>query len=172
MADQEMQARVRSAVENWVHQEARLIDDGKLEEWLTLFAPGGIYSLPIDENAEPGTVASLIYDDELRRRERVFRLLHTRAHAQDPLSQTMHLVGNVQVEIHADESVTAYSNQIIYEIRAGRADYRQAGLGEQRSFAARCVHRLVGTPGHWTMALKKMVLLNREIAIENLTFIL
>ena len=163
---------IRTA-ESWLFEEARLIDGGYFEEWLSLFSENGVYWLPIDDRQPPGKTVSIVYDDSLRRRERVFRLCHTRAHAQEPPSNTIHVIGNVKVDQGSENDLVVYSNQIIYEIRAGMADYRQRGLGEQRTFAAQCEHRYVmDAQGCWRIALKKMLLLNREIPIENLTFIL
>lgn len=167
-----MQMLTRDEAEAALYHEARLIDDYRLHEWLKLFGSDALYWLPIDDRPAPGTSVSLIYDNDLRRQERVYRLLETRAHAQDPLSRTQHIISNVELESRNDNQVSVFSSQIIYEIRAGGADYRQFGLGEQRSFAARCEHRFELQEGVWKIALKKMLLLNRDVAVENLTFIL
>lgn len=163
----------RPQAEAWLYHEARLIDEHRLDEWLTLFTDDALYWLPIDDKARPGLTVALICDDALRRRERVYRLQETRAHAQEPMSRTLHVIANVEVEPAAGGEMVVRSNQIVYEIRAGDADYRQPGLGEQRSFAARCEHRYrADGDGGWRIAMKKMVLLNRDVAIENLTFVL
>lgn len=163
----------RAQAESWLYHEAQLIDEYRLNDWLALFSEDALYWLPIDETAQPGRTVALICDNSLRRRERVYRLLETGAHAQEPVSRTLHMVANVQVEQPHVDDIIVRSNQIIYEIRAGAADYRQLGLGEQRSFAARCEHRYrLQGDGNWKIALKKMILVNRDVAIENLTFVL
>ena len=162
----------RAEAEDFLYREARLIDEWRLKDWNAMFTADGLYWLPVDENAEPGTHVSLIHDNALRREERVYRLLETAAHSQDPRSATQHFISNVSVPHDENGQVRVYSSQIIYEIRAHGADYRHLGLGEQRSFAARCEHLLRMEHGSWKIALKKMVLLNRGVAIGNLTFIL
>lgn len=162
----------RGEAEDFLFLEARLIDEWRLREWNAMFTEDGIYWLPVDENSEPGKYVSLIYDNALRREERVFRLLETTAHSQDPRSATQHFISNVSVKAEANGAARVYSSQIIYEMRAGGADYRHLGLGEQRSFAARCEHLLQPSGSGWKIALKKMVLLNRGVAIGNLTFVL
>jgi benzoate/toluate 1,2-dioxygenase beta subunit len=142
----------------------------RFEEWLNLFTDDGLYWLPTETTAEPGQVASLINDDSVRRQERVFRLLHTPAHSQMPPSRTLHIVANVEIEAVSDAQVRIYSNQIIYELRRG--DYRQVGLGEQRTFSGRCEHRLRRENGTWRIALKKVVLLNADLPVSNLTFMI
>lgn len=167
----------RAEAENFLYEEARLIDEGRHEEWLDLFAEDGIYWLPIKADAAPNEHLSLIFDDNLRREERVYRLSQTQFPAQSPPSQTQHIISNVQVrdgiqEDLASGEVTVYSSQIIYEIRGVTADDRQLGLGDQRTFAGRAEHRLRQEEGAWKISLKRLVLLNRNLPIPNMTFLL
>lgn len=162
----------RSEAEDFLYEEARLLDDGQLEDWLALFAEDGVYWLPIDSDAGPLDHLSLIYDDAHRLKERVYRLTQTVFPSQNPPSRTRHLVTNVRVGEVAGDEVIVYSSQLIMEIRAGAADDRQMDLGEQRSFAAGCEHRLRADGDGWKITLKRMVLLNRDLAIPNLTFLL
>lgn len=160
----------RTQAEDFLYLEAQLLDERLFEEWLDLFAPDGMYWLPIDPEGDPERSLSLIFDNDLRRRERVWRLMNTFAPSQTPRSRTQHLIGNVRlVEGGADRAIVR-SAQIVAELRGG--DYRQPGLGEQTNFAADCTHTLVRQKGAWRIALKKMVLLNRGVAIENLSFLL
>ena len=108
----------------------------------------------------------------MRRRERVYRLTRTSFPAQDPPSATHHLISNVIVEDAAETEATILSSQIIHEIRAGAADDRQLDLGDQRAFAAHGEHKLRLVGGVWKIARKRLVLLNRDTAIPNLTFLL
>jgi 3-phenylpropionate/cinnamic acid dioxygenase small subunit len=45
------------------------------------------------------------------------------------------------------------------------------GLGDQRTFAGRAEHRLRREQGVWKISLKRLVLLNRNLPIPNLTFL-
>ena len=167
----------RVEAENFLYEEARLIDEGQFHAWLDLFTEDGIYWLPINSDAGPHEHLSLIYDDTLRRQERVYRLSQTNFPAQSPPSQTQHIISNVQVlgtanEVSAVEEVTVYSSQIIYEIRGVTADDRQLGLGDQRTFAGRVEHRLRLEQGIRKISLKRVVLLNRNLPIPNLTFLM
>lgn len=158
----------RAEAEDFLYMEARLLDEMRLEEWLELFDEDGLYWLPIDENEEPGSDTSLIYDLPVRRQERVYRLLYTPVPSQSPPSRTLHCINNVKVEDAPDGEVRVYSPQVIYELRAG--DYKQVGLGDQRIFAGRCEHRLRREGDDWRIVLKKLVLINRDTSIPNLTF--
>jgi 3-phenylpropionate/cinnamic acid dioxygenase small subunit len=161
----------RVDAEAFLYREARLLDERRYDDWLKLFAADGMYWIPVEDDADPYQKVSLIHDDGLRREERVFRLLRTKAHSQDPASRTQHFVSNVEVE-NGEGEARVYSSQLIYEIRAHGGNYRHLELGEQRSFAARCEHLLRPESGEWRIALKKMLLLNRDMPIGNLTFII
>lgn len=152
----------------FLHREAQLLDEGRLDEWLELFTEDGMYWVPIDEKADPEWESSVLYDDHQRRAERVHQLLHEPRYAQQPASRTIHFISNVQVD-GGDGDPMVRCNVIVYELRPG--DWRQAGLGEQRSLAARCEYRLRSEDG-WRIAAKKVVLLNRDMPLENLTFIM
>ncbi len=167
----------RANAEDFLFEEARLINGGHFKAWLDLFTEDAIYWLPINADASPNEHLSLIYDDKLRREERVYRLSQTKFPAQSPPSQTQHLISNVQVrdgitEDIANGDVTIYSSQIIYEIRGVTADDRQLGLGDQRTFAGRAEHRLRREQGVWKISLKRLVLLNRNLPIPNMTFLI
>lgn len=165
-----MPTLTRTEAEDFLFHEAALIDEWLLEDWLKLFTEDGIYWLPIDPDKGPDENTSLIYDIPIRREERVFRLLETPFPSQAPHSRLVHAVTNVRVdEGEADGLVVVRSNQMITELRAG--DFRQTGLGEQRTFVGRCEHRLRLDPDGPRIALKKLVLLNRDISIRNLTFV-
>ena len=160
----------RADAEAFLYREARLIDERQFDEWLKLFTEDAVYWLPIDENAGPQAHLSLIYDDAHRLKERVYRLAHTDFPAQSPPSHTVHYVSNVEVVPRRGADVIVNSNQIVFELRSG--DDRQYEIGDQRAFAARCEHRLRTTPDGWRIAWKRMVLLNRNLPIPNLTFLL
>lgn len=164
-----MSALTRTDAEDFLFHEAALIDEWLLEDWLRLFTEDGIYWLPIDPDREPDENTSLIYDISIRRAERVFRLLETPFPSQAPQSRLVHSITNVRVGEEANGTVVVRSNQMITELRAG--DFRQTGLGEQRTFVGHCEHHLrLGADGP-RIALKKLVLLNRDISIRNLTFV-
>lgn len=154
----------------FLYHEGRLLDELRLDEWLDLFAPNSLYWLPIREG-DGGRDTSLIHDGDVRRRERVFRLLKTPLPSQTPPSRTLHQISNVTVEAtNEDDSVRVLSNQLIVELRTG--DHTQRGLGTQNVFAGHCTHDLVREAGEWRIKTKKLVLLNRDTAVPNLTFML
>jgi len=154
--------------------EARLLDERRYEEWLELFTEDGVYWLPIHDDgelADPRSAISIIYDDAARRDERVFRTLHTPVLDQSPPSRTLHSISNVEVEEPDDGGdALVRSVQLIAEMRPGGPG--QIGLGEPRIFAGRCEYRLRRVDGRWRIALKKLLLINSDRPLYNLTFLL
>jgi 3-phenylpropionate/cinnamic acid dioxygenase small subunit len=126
----------------------------------------------MDENADPTLESSVQYDDTKMREMRVHQLVRKRHFAQHPPSRTVHSVTNVKVapSDRADEALV-HCTTTVAEMREG--DYLQLGLGEQRLFAGRCEYRLRrDAAGTLSIALKKLVLMNRDTPIINLSFIL
>jgi 3-phenylpropionate/cinnamic acid dioxygenase small subunit len=158
----------RKAVEALLYREARLLDERRYEEWNELFTEDGVYWLPIvDEHGnEPpeGEGLAIVYDDAFRRGERVFRILQTPVLDQNPPSRTVHAVTNVEVDGDVARCV-----QLISELRPGGAG--QVGLGVPRTFAARCEYTLRDVEGELRIAKKKVVLLESDRPLYNLTFI-
>jgi 3-phenylpropionate/cinnamic acid dioxygenase small subunit len=163
----------RAEAEALIYRECRLLDQLALEEWLTLFTEDGLYWLPIadGEPDQADELISIVYDDAERRSERVYRTLHTPVLDQNPRSRTVHLVGNVEVgEPDAAGDTRVLCSQIVAELRPGGQG--QLGLNTTRVFAARCEYRLRPGPAGWRIALKKVVLLDADQPLYNLTFVL
>ena len=163
----------RREAEDFLYREARLLDSGQLEEWLGLFAPDGTYWLPIDETTDPEAAPSVIYDDSLQRAKRVSQLLHGGYHAQEPPSRTVHVVSNVEVEDGAAAGeATLRCNVIVYELRPGDHQELQVGLGRARALVGRCEYRMRREQERWAIGMKKVLLIDRDLPLHNLTFIL
>jgi ethylbenzene dioxygenase subunit beta len=159
----------RADVEDLLFREARLLDDLKLDEWLQLFTPDGLYWIPIDENAPVASQGAIIFDTPLRREERVHHLLHTSFPAQSPRSRTIHYVSNVMLESR-DQDLIVTSSQVIYEMRTG--DFAQRGIGDITPLVCRVDYVLRLTGGNLRIAEKKVLLINRDTWQGNLTIIL
>jgi 3-phenylpropionate/cinnamic acid dioxygenase small subunit len=164
-----MVALSRQDAEDFLFREAALLDDRRFEEWLELFTDDGIYWIPMDEEADPEREPSVLYDDAITRAHRVFQMLHERRFSQNPPSATVHAISNVQVQEadHGDEWVVR-CNLTLHELRRG--DARQFGLGQERFLVGRCEYRL-RYEDRWRVRLKKVMLSNRYLALENLTLI-
>jgi 3-phenylpropionate/cinnamic acid dioxygenase small subunit len=124
----------------------------------------------MDEASDPEQEPSILYDDALTRAERVHQLLHESHYTQMPPSRTVHFISNVRVDAEGDSRETVVRcNVVAFELRPG--DQRQLGLGSQRPVAGRCEYRL-RYQDRWRISLKKVVLIDRDLPLENFTFIL
>jgi 3-phenylpropionate/cinnamic acid dioxygenase small subunit len=159
----------RSDAEDFLYREARLLDERQLDDWLALFTRDGLYWIPIDEAKPRAQNLSIIYDPPLRREERVHHLMRTTFPSQTPPSRTIHMISNVELAGVAGE-ITVRSNQVVYEIRGG--DFRQTGLGELRTLVATVEHQLRQEDDALRIAQKKIRLIDRDMSVGNLTFLI
>ena len=161
----------RTEAEDFIYREARLLDERRFEDWLELFTEDGLYWIPMDENADPENEPSVLFDNSVTRRQRVYQLLHQPHYSQIPPSRTVHFVSNVESRAgDKDGHAVVNCNFALFELRAG--DPRQIGLGEQRSIVGRCEYHLRYTKAQWQIALKKVIMIDRDLPLHNLSFIL
>jgi len=150
--------------EAFLVREARLLDEGRFDDWLALFTADGWYWLPSQpDQASPRDTVSLIYDDRRLLETRVRRLTSTNPHAQQPRSRTSRVVANVTVEdSEADVAVQRVrSKLLLVEFRRDR----------QRTFAATCWHGLVRQGEAVRIAWKRIDLVNCDGELEGLVIL-
>ena len=158
----------REGAEAFLIEEARMLDEGRFDDWLKLFSPDGIYWLPMIDGSDPEREPSVVYDNAKAREQRVFSLTHAAHYAQRPPSRTIHFISNVQVESGPGGGVASVrSNQLVLEFRPG--DPAQVGLAQKRLIGARCEHRL--REDDCKILLKKVVMVDRDVPMLNLAFI-
>lgn len=163
----------RNQISDFLFHEAELLDERRFEEWLDLFDEAGMFWIPLDPDADPTREPSILYDDAELRRARVHQLLGGMHWSQAPPSRTIHAISNVRVgPEEADGHVVVRCNLIVTELRSGGGRAIQLGLGDQRTIAGRCLYRLLPKEDGWAIGLKKVMLLNHDQPIENLTFII
>ena len=103
-----MQSVSRAEVEDFLFNEADLLDQWRLPEWLTLFTDDATYEVPCtDLPPDASSANSLFYiaDDRARLGERVKRLMKRTAHAEFPHSKTSRIVGNVRIQSKGDREI-------------------------------------------------------------------
>jgi 3-phenylpropionate/cinnamic acid dioxygenase small subunit len=147
--------------EQFLVHEARLLDDGRFDEWLALFTEDAWYWVPTEpDQKDPFETVSLIYDDRRLLETRVRRLASPRIYSQEPRSRTTRMVGNVTVEdVSADGlSCTARSKFFMLENRRDN----------QRLFGGTCLHRLVFIDGAVRIAWKRVHLVNCDAPLEGI----
>jgi p-cumate 2,3-dioxygenase subunit beta len=143
----------RSDIEDLFYQEAFLLDNWKLDEWLMLLTEDCIYQVPSNDapQSQSDKALYLIADDHRRISERVTRLKDKNAHSEFPHSRTRRIIGNVQylkLNNTIEPTYSAHANFIIYrhrrdgDIRAyvGRYENEVKLLNSQLLFSKRKVY--------------------------------
>ena len=139
-------------IENFVLSEAELLDDGKLTDWVALFADDGKYWMPSQPGqTDPLAVPSIFYDDRDILAIRVRRILHPTNLAQSPLPRMSHVLGRIRVARAKDEMFEARTRMIV-------AEYRDPD--GQRVFGGKCQHLLRQENGRLRIVMKRVDILN------------
>ena len=148
-----------AAAERFLLHEARLLDEGRFDDWLALFTDDAWYWVPSAPGQDnPHDTVSLIYDDRRLLETRVRRLANANMHAQNPPARASRIVANITVEETPPGALVTRSKLLMVEYR------RNA----QRLFAATCRHRLVAQGGGIKIAWKRIDLVNCDAELEGL----
>lgn len=152
----------RHHIESFLYREARLMDEHAYDEWLSLWADDALYWVPCNEDEiDPQRHVSIIYDNRPRLEDRIERLKSGAAYAQEPKSRLRRVVSNIEIEEGPGGEITVYSNFNLTELRRGRQD----------TFAGRTIHKLRPAGTSFRIAYKKVLLVNNDEVIDNLTFL-
>lgn len=125
----------RQEAEDFLFEEAALLDEWRLDEWFQLFEEGATYEVPTTDrpNEDPHSSQYYVWDDYELLSARVKRLKSKHAHAENPHSRTRRLVTNVRVGEPSGDAIPVYAAFLIYKIRDGNVD----------TFVGRYEHTLV-----------------------------
>lgn len=153
----------RQQVEQFLYYEADLMDEHRYDEWLALWADDALYWVPTGrDEIDPKREISLIYDDRTRLQVRISRLKSGFAHAQEPKSRMRRVVSNIVITETENGEILTQSNFLLAELRRGKQDM----------FAGRTIHRLRPYQGSFKLVFKKVLLVNNDESIDNLTFLI
>jgi benzoate/toluate 1,2-dioxygenase subunit beta len=153
----------RQQVEQFIYYEADLMDEHRYDEWLALWTDDALYWVPSGrDDIDPKREISLIYDDRVRLQVRITRLKSGFAHAQEPKSRMRRVVSNIVTQEAENGDIVVFSNFLLTELRRGKQD----------TFAGRTIHRLRPDNDSFKLASKKVLLVNNDEHIDNLTFLI
>jgi p-cumate 2,3-dioxygenase beta subunit len=140
---------LRETVEEFLYQEAALLDAWRLDEWLALFTEGGRYLVPTTDlpDGDPRQDLVFIDDDMVRLRARVERLKSRHGHREYPSSRTRRFISNLRIKVEDDE-IVVNSSFIVYRFR----------LGESSPYIGSYEHRLKRMHGELKIQHRKAVL--------------
>jgi len=169
-------------IEQFLYREARLLDDRRFHEWLTLFAEDISYRMIGRGNRYPRSSKAIaildpkryVEDDAAQEDElalldenkeslsaRVARLDTGMAWAEDPPSRTRHFVANIEVEAGGnDGEITVHSNFLVY---------RSRGETEQDFYVGSRRDVLRRVEGAWKIAQRRLVLDQNVLTAKNIS---
>jgi p-cumate 2,3-dioxygenase beta subunit len=111
-------------VENFIVQEAALLDVWRLDDWLALFTEDARYTVPSTDmpTADPKEALAIINDDITRLRGRVERLKSRHAHREFPWSRTRRFITNIRIKEIINDEISVNASFLVYRIRSGQVD--------------------------------------------------
>ena len=109
----------RAEVEDFLYQEAALLDEWKLKEWEALLTDDATYYVPPNDQLEGDhrSTLFLVADDRERIRQRIIRINDPNCHAEYPRSRTRRMISNVRILGVDGELVTIAANFVCYRYR-------------------------------------------------------
>lgn len=148
------EAVTRAEVEDFLINEAALLDEWKLEEWLTLVADDGRYLVPsLDSpDSDHRTALFLISDDRRNLGSRVKQLLSRTTWAEFPRSRTRRLVSNVRILEQAGDQARITANFAVWRFQHDATD----------CYVGRYVHLLVRAPDGGLLFRERRAILDLE----------
>jgi len=147
----------------FVYAEARLLDEGRFEEWLALYTADAYYWMPLTPGqTDPLLHNSLMYEDTLLLRIRVERLAGQRTFSQQPRSRSHHLL-QAPLVLH-DEPAAVDGCHVVRTA----FHYVESRQDTQTLYAGWTTHHLVREGDALRIRLKRVDLLNSDAALGGL----
>lgn len=142
------------SVEDFLYQEAAVLDRPDLDAWLALYTPDGSYWLPaMEDQPDPLNHVSHMYEDRVMMEIRRRNFVHPRASSKDSAVRCSHLIGNVRHRGSTDKGdliITSNFQVVMW--------YRD----EQRLFAGTYEHHLQPQGDSFLIRHKKVMLINPD----------
>jgi p-cumate 2,3-dioxygenase beta subunit len=141
----------RAEYEDFLFNEAALLDEWRLDEWFALFAAGAVYEVPTAGAADDVSSSEALFyiaDDYERLRQRVARLKKTGAHSEWPRSDGARLISNVRVVGYTEPDVSVSCRFVTFRAKNGVTD----------TFFGHHIHVLRHTAGGLKIVSKRTLL--------------
>ena len=155
------------AVEAFLYKEARLADESRYDEWEALWEDDAVYWVPatLREEADPNRHISHIYDNRARIATRIRLLKSGFRYSQTPASSIRRLLSNIEVEKMGTGEFVVSANFLLLELSI-------QAKHETHLWGGRTIHQLRSVNGELKMFGKKVILVNANEPISNLTFLI
>jgi benzoate/toluate 1,2-dioxygenase beta subunit len=148
------------AIEQFLYQEAALLDRPDLDRWMELYTPDGTYWMPsIEDQVDPINYISFIYDDRVMMEIRRRNFVHPRAASKDHKVRCNHIIGNLThggSNEHGDIVIKSNFQAVLY--------YRR----EKQLFAGTYEHHLVPQDEGFLIRHKRVNLIDCDAPFKSL----
>ncbi len=149
----------------FVHREARLIDEKRLDEWYDLFAEDALYWMPLVRGqTDPHSHTSLYCEDKFLLKVRIERLKNPLSHSQQQPSFCQHVLQRPEL-FKSDATTHEYSLRTPFV-------YLETRLDDQIVLGGVAHHDLRWEDGRLRIAVKRIELLNRDAALPSIQLFL
>ena len=114
----------RAEIEEFLFEEAALLDAWRLREWVALLTDDATYEIPATDRPDGDSRTSLfiVADNIERIRSRVNQLLGKAAWAENPPSRTRRLISNVRILAVDGDTIRVAANFVVYRMRVEQVD--------------------------------------------------
>jgi 3-phenylpropionate/cinnamic acid dioxygenase small subunit len=162
---------LRLEIEDFLWEEADLLDDFRYEEWLDLLTDDLVYWMPIRRNvpsremeaeyAEGGAMLSWYQDDKPTMVKRVSQI-RTRVHwADEPYSRVSHFISNIRILGREGPDEVKVKCRFLF--------YRNRHEDEQSTFIGKRIDTLRRTESGWKIARREIYLDESVLLFKNFT---
>ena len=156
----------RQQVEDFLYEEAALLDAWRLDDWLALLTDDAVYEVPSNDRPDGDSKNTLfiIADNIHRIRARVARLKKPDAHAEYPPSRTRRMISNVRITGRNGSTLKVEANFTVHRFR------RNEGI---RAFVGHYRYELRAVAGKLRIARRDAVIDSMELgSLASVSFIL
>jgi 3-phenylpropionate/cinnamic acid dioxygenase small subunit len=169
---------LKQEIEEFLYQEADLLDGRKFREWLDLLADDLVYFMPIRrnvkfgehderENTRQGEGISWFDEDKWTVTKRVEQILTGVHYAEEPLSRVTHMVSNVRLldvkpAMESAQEVTVSCRFLVFQSRVEYENY---------TFIGRRTDILRRNGDSWLIARRELILEQNVLLAKNLSIL-
>lgn len=161
-------------VEAFIFRETQYADDNRYEDWEQLWGDDGIYWVPLTPGDDPYTDTSIIFDNRRRIGIRVRQLIEGRRPTQTPKSRIRRVVSNIElVGTDGDLGLPDSLDPSHWDIAAFANFVGVEAHDERRNlFAGRTTYGIRGTSDGLRLVFKRVELVDSDLPLRTLSFIL